>query len=63
MEEKRVIPLKEGNKEGNINNTQGMPTTITSHHPTPLPNFMLHGADTAHRYILMKNSYHLTKKG
>ena len=47
MEEKRVIPLKEGNKEGNINDTQGMQTTITSHHTTPLPNYIPHGADTA----------------
>jgi len=46
MEEKRVIPLKEGNKEGNINNTQGMQTIITSYHPTPLSNYMPHGADT-----------------
>lgn len=24
-----------------------MQTTITCHHPTPLPNYMPHGADTA----------------
>ena len=47
MEEKRVIPLKEGNKKGNINDTQGMQTTITFHHAIPSPNLMLHGADTA----------------
>ena len=43
MEEKRVIPLK----EGNINDTQEMQTIITCHHPIPLSNYMPHGADTA----------------
>jgi hypothetical protein len=47
MEKKKVIPLKEGNKKGNINDTQGMQATITSHHPTPLTNYIPHGADTA----------------
>jgi len=52
MEEKRVTPLKKGNKEGNINNTQGMQTIITCHHASPSPNLMPHGVDTAHHYIL-----------